>query len=179
MKKDIEWLKAWFDDNKSYQGGYVKFKINQIDDVKNLSQELPVIPEYVAVWIVRHRDIFDLYPALRRLEGDSLIWDKIYKWYRENTHEFVNAYLTGEYEVEEEPLYYALVKGHELIADEGDWTCKYWKLDTSGGYVSPSNRFSTHGRFLIEMSKAEWNKLGINDSNADFIEVGEADICNK
>ena len=107
MKKDIEWLKPWFDDNKSYPGGYVKFKINQIDDVKNLSQELPVIPEHVANWIIRHRDIYDLYPALRSLESNSMRLERTYKWYRENTHTFVNAYLTGEYEVEEQ-RYYAL-----------------------------------------------------------------------
>ena len=74
-------------------------------------------------------------------------------------------------DVEKEKLYYALVKGHELINDEGYWTTKYWKLDTSGGYVSPSNRFSVHGRFLIEMSKEDWNELGIDETNADFVKV--------
>lgn len=68
----------------------------------------PVIPKYVAEWITNHRDTFDLYPMLKRLEKNIKRRELTYKLYRENTHIFVNAYLTGEYEVEEEPLYYAL-----------------------------------------------------------------------
>ena len=67
-----------------------------------------VIPQYVAEWITKHRDTFDLYPMLKRLEKNSSTWELTYKWYRMNTHKFVNAYLTGEYAVEEEQRYYAL-----------------------------------------------------------------------
>ena len=70
--------------------------------------EKPVIPKFVAEWITNHREKFDLYPALRTSENNTLVWGPIYEWYRMNTHKFVNAYLTGEYEVEEEQRYYAL-----------------------------------------------------------------------
>ena len=73
-------------------------------------QGSPVIPKHVAEWITRYREKYDLYPALRLLENNTLVWGQIYEWYRMNTHTFVNAYLTGEYEVEEETLYYALIK---------------------------------------------------------------------
>ena len=79
--------------------------------------EKPVIPECVAEWITKHRDTFDLYPMLKRLEKNSSTWELTYKWYRENTQKFVNAFLTGEYEVEEEPLYHALIKGHGLVSN--------------------------------------------------------------
>lgn len=83
-----------------------------------------------------------------------------------------NDMLDG-HEVKEEPVYYALVKGHELVTDEGDIACKYWNLRLPTGDVLPSNRYSRQGEFVVKMSKAEWNKLGINDSNADFVEVAE------
>ena len=124
-----------------------------------------VIPKYVADWIVNHREKFDLYPALKELEESVWGWERTYKWYRMNTQQFVNAYLTGEYEVEEEPLYCALIKGHEL-ADSYD---VYWNCDKFNGDLFPSSRSARDGRFLTEMSKLEWVKLGINDSNADFV----------
>ena len=114
-----------------------------------MKQELPVIPKYVADWITQYRKVFDLYPALKKLENNSLIWELVYEWYRMNTHKFVNAYLTGEYEVKKEPLYYALIKGYEF----------------------PSGLLSLHDGHLTKMTKEDWNELGINDSNADFVKV--------
>ena len=76
-------------------------------DLQNLlvpKQELPVIPKFVAKWISVHHERFDLYPALKRLENNALSWEDVYEWYRRNTHTFVNAYLTGKYEVEEREL---------------------------------------------------------------------------
>ena len=112
-----------------------------------MKQKSPVIPKYVADWITQYRKVFDLYPALKRLENNSLIWGKIYKWYRMNTYKFVNAYLTGEYEVEEEPLYYALIKGYEF----------------------PSGLLSLHDGHLTKMSKEDWNMFGVNELNVDFV----------
>ena len=155
MKKNIEWLKAEIekqaivmDKGYIYTGDLI-YLINKLDEPESLSHELPVIPKYVADWIVSHRDTYDLYPALRTLEYNTSTWEQVYKWYRENTHEFVNAYLTGEYEVEEETLYYALIKGHEF----------------------PSGLLSLHDGHLTKMSKEDWNVFGVNDSNADFVRV--------
>ena len=124
-----------------------------------------VIPQYVADWIIRYRGKYELYPALRLLENNTLVWGQIYEWYRMNTHTFVNAYLTGEYE--EEPKYYALIKGHD-VSNSDDI---YWNYDKWDDDVFVSRLYPTHDNFLTEMSKSEWVKLGINDSNADFAEV--------
>ena len=78
-----------------------------------------VIPDYVADWITRYREKYDLYPALRLLENNTFVWGEIYEWYRMNTQKFVNAYLTGDYEVEEEHRYYVLF-GSQLHDD--NWT---------------------------------------------------------
>ena len=97
------------------------------------------------------------------------------KFINENKKELIEVILGSRgYKVEEEPLYYALIKGHEMMTDKGDWTFKYWKFDTSNGDVFPSHRFTQNGNFLIVMSKVEWSKLGINDSNAELVKVEEA-----
>lgn len=168
----------WIDKHKyiGYIGMNPDNPFVHVKDLQNLvvpKQELPVIPKFVAEWIANTK--YSSEENLRYSLNNAP--SKVNSWLWEDNAEsnfdiYARAWLDG-YTVEEEPLYYALVKGHELIADEGDWTCKYWKFDTSGGYVSPSNRFSTHGRLLIEMSKSEWNKLGINDSNADIVKVKE------
>ena len=134
--------------------------------------EKPVIPKFIAEWIETHLEQgFDLYPALKKIEDNSRLWAKGYNWYRENTLDFTIAYLTKEYKVEEEPLYYALIKGHELVNDEGEWSTKYWNLWVSGGSVFPSDRLADYDDFLTTMSKEEWNEWGINDTNADFVKV--------
>ena len=44
---------------------------------------------------------------------------EIYEWYRMNTRKFVNAYLTGEYEVEEEQKYYVIDKEDNILLIRG------------------------------------------------------------
>ena len=92
------------------------------DELQNLivpKQELPVVPKHVGEWITRYREKYDLYPALRLLENNTLVWGQIYEWYRENTHKFVNAFLTGEYEVEEEQKYYVIDKEDNILLIRG------------------------------------------------------------
>lgn len=96
------------------------------------------------------------------------------KFINENKKELIEVILgSREHKVEEEPLYYALIKGHELITDKGVSTCKYWNFNTYNSDVFPNNRLSKHGIYLTKMSKEDWNELGINDSNADFVRVEE------
>ena len=76
---------------------------NQLDEPEVLSQELPVIPKFVAEWIEKYVEYgYDLYPALKKMENNARSWERIYDWYRNNTLEFVLAYLTQEYEIEVE-----------------------------------------------------------------------------
>ena len=113
----------WIDNNSiNASSDGVTEEYVHVRDLQNLlvpKQELPLLPKYMHEWITNHRDKYDLYPALKRLEGNPLGWERFYTWYRENTHTFVNAYLTGEYEVEEEQKYYVLF-GSQLYDD--NWT---------------------------------------------------------
>ena len=104
---------------------------------------------------------------------ESVISSPTGSFITDNKKELIEVILGSRgYEVEE-PLYHALVKGHELMVDDDTLTSKYWNFDTFNGDLFPSNRFTESGRFLIEMSQSEWNKIGINSSNADFVKVEE------
>ena len=137
------------------------------------TQELPVIPKYVVEFIEEVKAsgdrLDDAFSILRGIYHQSKTADWVAKENR-NSETFAKAWLSG-YEAEEEPLYYALIKGHELITDKGVSTCKYWNFNTYNSDVFPNNRLSKHGIYLTKMSKEDWNELGINDSNADFVKV--------
>lgn len=115
--------------------------------------------------------------------GDSLVYfsmiDALYHYWEsvissptgsfitDNKKELIEVILgTREYRIET-PSYCALIKGHELL----DTDRFYWIYDKYEESVFVSKLYSLHGNFLTEMSKSQWNELGINDSNADFVRV--------
>lgn len=200
MKKDIEWLVQMIIDEReilrqSFESGKGTFNESAFNKGRDWAlahvlrmmyypdklEELykVVVPQFVAdefdynknpYWEVdESKDISHILKCAFGNEGKP---SEFLDWVRENPEDYVMAVRNG-CEVEDEPLYHALIKGNELVADKGDWTRKYWNLDTTNGDVFPSNQLSSYGTYLIEMSKSEWNKLGINDSNADFVKVDE------
>ena len=76
------------------------------------------------------------------------------------------------YEVEEEPIYYALIKGHENISSDD----KYWNYcitDESLDIGDNKVHADVLAEYVLSATKDEWENLGINDDNADFVEVEE------
>ena len=80
--------------------------------------------------------------------------------FKTNLHEEVAA---------RKPFYYALIKGHELMTDED--ASMYWNFDTLNFDTFPSSQNSYSDRYIAALPIEEWNRLGIYDSNADFIKV--------
>ena len=169
----------WLDDNEFYHHATAETVLANAVDKGELGYygtkysvvKKPVIPKHVAEYL----DFAKKQASLIEVLVASVGWPtlkKEFSWIAANDETFARAWLDG-YTVEEESLYYALVKGHELVTDEGDIACKYWNLRVPTGDVFPSNRYSRRGEFVVKMSKSEWNELGINDSNADFVEVAE------
>ena len=134
--------------------------------------EKPFIPQFVADWIEQlYGQGFksdDLLEALfsRNYEVAEL---KIFEWFTDDKEKAVTAILYG-YEVEKEPLYYARVKGCELIRH--DFNKPYWTLEVDDLFIS-FNGDIDNDEYHTRMTKEEWNKLGINDTNADFEVVSE------
>ncbi|MFL8888674.1 hypothetical protein [Helcococcus kunzii] len=83
------------------------------------------------------------------------------------------------YEVEEykdERLFYAKIKGWELLRPEevegSDCGGKWFIYAPSVKEITTVSTYEgINDAWIASMTKSEWNKLGINDTNADFEEV--------
>lgn len=143
-----------------------------LDKQEILSKELLVVPKFIADFIEARKNVFIntlQYVFHRAMENRvSELFEEEYEWVRHNSETFARAWLDG-YTVANEPLYHALIKGHDV---SGDYDV-YWNCDKSDRSVFVSGLHPLHDNFLTEMSKSEWNKLGINDSNAYFVKVEE------
>ncbi|HFI0464407.1 TPA: hypothetical protein ACGO1T_001760 [Streptococcus suis] len=104
-------------------------------------------------------------------DNDTNKGDKqLYDWLKnhEDTSDILDkAWLDRFIVSEDEPLYYALIKGHELSSNE----LKYWSCNAynSGDLLIGSK--NPKDSCINRMTKNNWNKLGINSSNAEFVEV--------
>lgn len=159
--------------------------VEQLDEPEKV-----VVPQFVADWIDAH-DLHGNNPLreYRDLEIDfNEGWTNekdaaVYHWVNENPYAFIDALRYG-YEVEKEPLYYAKIKGHELIETEPILD------DDTGKDVSEWNRNiyfiqQLNKKIVIDMKDSglrgakhfmtikEWAELGINEANAEFEPVEE------
>ena len=127
----------------------------------------PVIPQFVADWI---ESLYDeggsKYDAIGIMFEYSSKHDKpVHDWYVNNKSDFINAVMFG-YEVEQQPLYYAKIKGWERIGTSS----YYFGYDEDNDSLEVTYLESNY-HFAFSLTKKHWNKLGINDTNADFVEV--------
>lgn len=127
----------------------------------------PVIPQFVADWI---ESLYDEggseYTAIGIMLGFTSKNDKpVHDWFVCNKDTFITAVMFG-YEVEQEPLYYAKIKGWEHIGT----TSYYFGYDEDNDSLEVTYLKSNY-RFAFSLTKKHWNKLGINDTNADFERV--------
>ena len=129
--------------------------------------EKPVIPQFVADWI---ESLYDEggseYTAIGIMLGFTSKHDKpVHDWFVYNKDTFINAVMFG-YEVEQEPLYYAKIKGWEHVGTSS----YYFGYDEDNDSLEVTYLESNY-RFAFSLTKEHWNKLGINDTNADFERV--------
>ena len=87
----------------------------------------------------------------------------LFRSYNKDT--FITAVIFG-YEVDQTPLYYAKIKGWEHIGT----STYYFGYDEDNDSLEVTYLESNY-RFAFSLTKEHWNKLGINDTNADFEEV--------
>ena len=80
----------------------------------------------------------------------------------DNKTKLFHAILFG-YEVEEQPLYYAKIKGWEHIGTSS----YYFGYDEDNDSLEVTYLESNY-RFAFSLTHEHWNKLGINAANADF-----------
>ena len=162
-----------------------------MDDLKELlvpKQQLPVVPESaveletlvvpeeLGAWL-GDKELGEPCYYFTVINELADYWDPLGaplgSFITQNKKELIEVVLgSREYKIEE-PAYYALAKGHELIKGKGDWVPKYWNVDTTNGNIFIGDRYAVRDKYLIKASKPEWIKFGINNSIADFVRVEE------
>lgn len=137
----------------------------------------PVIPQFIADWIEKERTSSPIHKSFPRAV-DLVNHDNDWRnWANEVggswSRILATAWVKG-YGIEQgSSLYYAKIKGWEYIGYAHE--TMYWMFDKTNNslYVSGTYNFKFHayGEHNIKFTIDEWNKLGINDTNADFEEV--------
>lgn len=134
----------------------------------------PVIPQFIADWIEKEKTYSPFDKSFARVinlvnrDKDWIKWkyEVDGRWSRI----LATAFLHG-YEVEKEPLYYAKIKGWELTKGES----VFWNYRLVIADPMPPRLYTSgkeDGFFVInKMTIEEWNKAGINNTNADFEKV--------
>ena len=128
----------------------------------------PVIPQFVADWIEQlHGQWFNSDDLLEVLfaRNYNVAELRIFDWFVDDKERAVAAILYG-YGVEKEPLYYAKIKGWEHVGTSS----YYFGYDEDNDSLEVTY-LNCNYRFAFSLTKEHWNKLGINDTNADFEEV--------
>ena len=140
----------------------------------------PTIPQFVAEWLEECKgwndyeqeydgdNAIDLFSAMDL--DNAGMQDNVQDYLVDNTETFATAWIHG-YEVEKEPLYYAKIKGWELTKGES----VFWNYRLVIADPMPPRLYTSgkeDGFFVInKMTIEEWNKAGINNTNADFEKV--------
>lgn len=134
----------------------------------------PVIPQFVADWIEKERTSSPIHKSFPRAV-DLVNHDNDWRnWANEVggswSRILATAWVKG-YGIEQEPLYYAKVKGWELATT----TIVFWNYRhiverpiLSKLYVGGKESVDS---FKTKMTIEQWNEVGINDTNADFEKV--------
>ena len=136
--------------------------------------EKTVIPQFVADWIEQEKKCTTFHKSFSRAinlvkhDEDWREWE--YEVGNRWSKIVATAWIHG-YEIEQEPLYYAKIKGWELASSRS----AFWNYRSiiespilSKLYVGGKESVDS---FKTKMTIEQWNKIGINDTNADFVEV--------
>lgn len=136
----------------------------------------PVISQFVADWTERQKQPDWDYENKEDTSADSIHSSR---YSLELNYWKLIDRVMHDYEEEKKPVYYAKIKGHELVETETVLD------DDTGDDVSEFHRniyfvLQRNGELVIDMKDSglsgakhfmtmnEWNDLGINETNADF-----------
>ena len=125
----------------------------------------PVVPRFVSDWIEQlYGQGFNSDDLLEVLFARNYNFAelRIFDWFVDDKERAIAAILYG-YEVEQEPLYYAKIKGWEHIGT----STYYFGYDEDNDSLEVTY-LNCNYRFAFSLTKEHWSKLGINATNADF-----------
>lgn len=184
----------WIDEHK--YNHYIGKPFVYVEDLQNLlvpKQDKPVIPKFIVNWIEETKKqgkslvfaITHIYYKNEIGKSPNKEEEKIFQWMElaYNEEVFARAWIDG-YKVEKEPVYFAKIKGHELVEtktilddDTGDDVSEFYRniyfvLQRDGELIVDMKDNGLSGAKNV-MTMSQWSDLGINETNADFEEVKE------
>ena len=147
-----------------------KLKAYHVTDEYSYNELMKELEEQGYKWI------FDCKPTTgigwEMYEGNVVIHCEKNKNLSYSSISYHNIYVKDKYDLieykKEEPKYYARIKGWEKVSSEK----YYWNVITEYKHIFVSDKGNA-GVYITQTTKTEWNKLGINDTNADFEEEQE------
>ena len=172
VKNKVE-LKSWFEDDKLYVGEYVKHKINQLDEPEvTLDKAFEKVAESYSMtkeevcrrieWFENHTEVLSQ-DWINKFTSPVDDEGRLYVW-KSDLQNLLVPKQEEITEVEEEPLYYAKIKGWEHVGTSS----YYFGYDEDNDSLEVTYLESNYS-FAFSLTKEHWNKLGINDTNADFV----------
>ena len=140
--------------------------------------EKPIIPQFVADWIERERTSSPIHKSFQRAVNLINRDEDWRNWANEVGSSWsrilATAWIKG-YGIEQgSSLYYAKIKGWELTEGESVfWNYRLIITNTMPYRLYTGDKEEEEGLsfFRTKMTIEEWNKVGINDTNADFERV--------
>jgi hypothetical protein len=131
---------------------------------KSTSLEKPVVPKFVANWFEKQPSLLLAIKESRKENSPRWFYEN--RSANETTNEFVARLWLDGYTVEEEPKYYAKIKGWENVtANHYNWAY-FTEQETVGISGGKDTKYQK-----LKFNLDEWANLGITDDNADFEEV--------
>ena len=131
----------------------------------------PVIPQFVADWIEQEKKCTTFHKSFSRAINLVKHDENWREWEYEVGNRWSKIVATAwihAYEVEKDPRYYAKIKGWEHVGTSS----YYFGYDEDNDSLEVTYLESNY-RFSFSLTKKHWNKLGINETNADFEAVSE------
>ena len=158
----------------------------------NLNSDITVVPQWFAQW---HRDVLlvmkeesenDIIPEASKVKERAiyLISAVLHEHYfsedprvavsnkyskytndiKDNPLKYMEAVINGF--VIEEDKFFAKIKGHELLGDDGSG---YWNTNGNEVWIDYDANFNIVYNDYKRLTKEQWNNVNINENNAVFL----------
>ena len=136
-----KWFDEWY---KTFKGGktHALYHLNRVGWGDGLTDYYDVEVESYPIKLFNVIEVYDNYDSAK---------------------EYLSKAILFGYEIEQEPLYYAKIKGWEHVGTSS----YYFGYDEDNDSLEVTYLESNYS-FAFSLTKEHWNKLGINDTNADF-----------
>ena len=175
----------------SFMNEEVYFSINKLI-TQSLNNDAVVVPQWFAQWyrdiqlVMKEESENDIIPEASKVKGRAIylisatlhehnftedprvvVSNKYYKYtndIKDNPLKYMEAVINGF--VIEEDKFFAKIKGHELLGDDGSG---YWNTNGNEVWIDYDANFNILYNDHKRLTKEQWNDVNINENNAVFV----------